>query len=166
MGNPLLSKKAKKVKKTLFQETTKTTNNLTDTMRAQNLIWISANQIWISMQVFVTKFRKKLKYIDQLRVFVNPNIIRKSKQEVVMYEWCWSVAYSKLFWPVKRTKKIIIKACDEYWESFSLKADGLLNRVIQHEYDHLQWVSFIEKITDYKKLMSAEGYIKRMVKKK
>jgi peptide deformylase len=41
-----------------------------------------------------------------------------------------------------------------------------LGRVIQHEYDHLDGIAFTEKITDMRKIMSSEEYIKRIVKKK
>ncbi len=38
--------------------------------------------------------------------------------------------------------------------------DGLLGRVIQHEYDHLDGIEFVEKITDLKRITSKEFYIK------
>jgi peptide deformylase len=41
-----------------------------------------------------------------------------------------------------------------------------LARVIQHEYDHLNGIVFIEKITDMKQCMSSEEYAKRIVQKK
>jgi peptide deformylase len=40
-----------------------------------------------------------------------------------------------------------------------------LSRVIQHEYDHLNWIEFTQKITDIKKIMSSWEYIKRIVNK-
>lgn len=134
-------------------------------MRASNLIGISANQIWVSARIFVTelrktKYRKKLIELDPLRFFINPTIIWYSKKQIIMYEGCWSVAYSQLFAPVKRSEKIIIEAYNEKGELFQLKADGLLSRVIQHEYDHLEGIVFTEKITDYKKIMSAGEYRK------
>ncbi|HBB03789.1 TPA: hypothetical protein DCZ39_02680 [Patescibacteria group bacterium] len=49
---------------------------------------------------------------------------------------------------------------------FTFKADGLLSRVIQHEYDHLEGIEFTEKLTDIKKIMSREEYIEKIVQKK
>ena len=170
MWNPILSKKSKPVKDLPSSRIKKIIKNLVDTMKASNLIWIAAPQIWINERIFVTelavtKFRKA-KDADTLRIFINPNIIWKSKDQCVMYEWCGSVAYSKLFAPVKRPSKIIIEAFDEYGEKFILHTDWLLGRVIQHEYDHLDGIAFTEKITDIKKIMSSEEYIKRIVQRK
>ena len=83
-----------------------------------------------------------------------------------MYEWCGSVAYSKIFAPVRRPSSIIIETYNEHGEKISIKAEWLLARVIQHEYDHLDGICFTEKITDIKKIMSNEEYVKRIVNKK
>ena len=167
--NPILSQKSKSVKDFFSDETKKIIEDLTDTMRAKNLIGMASWQIWAKLRIFVTEVRKtpfrNPKDIDQLRVYINPEITWKSKQQTIIYEWCWSVAYMKLFAPVKRPKKIIIEAFDEKWEKFTLKADWLLSRVIQHEYDHLDGIEFTEKVTDIKKIMSSEEYIKRIVNK-
>ena len=168
--NPTLSKKSKPVKDLKSAKTKKIIKNLVDTMRASNLIWIAAPQIWINERIFVTELRTTVfrKGSDDtiLRVFINPKITWKSKSEYVMYEWCGSVAYSKLFGPVKRPSKITIEAYDEHWKKILMNAEWLLGRVIQHEYDHLDGIAFTEKITDIKKIMSAEEYVKRIVKKK
>jgi peptide deformylase len=84
----------------------------------------------------------------------------------VIYEGCGSVAYAKLFAPVRRPEKITIEALDENGNIFRLSADGMLARVIQHEFDHLNGIEFTEKITDMRKIMSSEEYRKRMVIKK
>ena len=168
--NPILSRKSKPVKNLKSAKIKKIIRNLIDTMRASNLIWIAAPQIWINERIFVTeltvtKFRKA-KDADILRVFINPKIIWKSKGQCSMYEWCGSIAYSKLFAPVKRPNKIVIEAFDENGEILFVHADWLLWRVIQHEYDHLDGIAFTEKITDIKKIMSSEEYIKRIVQRK
>jgi peptide deformylase len=127
---------------------------------------MAASQIGEKHRIFVTEVRKTShrnpKDIDKLRVYINPKIIWSSKKEIVIYEGCGSVAYAKLFAPVKRPEKIIIEAFDENGDKFQFKTDGLLSRVIQHEYDHLDGIEFTEKITDIKKIMSSEEYIKRI----
>ncbi len=67
------------------------------------------------------------------------------KKQVIIYEGCGSVAYAKLFAPVRRPEKIIIEASDANGNQFKLKAEGFLSRVIQHEYDHLDGIEFTEK---------------------
>jgi len=42
----------------------------------------------------------------------------------------------------------------------------LLARVIQHEYDHLNGIEYTQKISDMRKIMSSEEYVKRVLNKK
>ncbi len=168
--NPILAKKAKTIKDIHAPDTKKLIKDLIDSMRANNLVGMAAPQIWISKRIFITEIRetkfRKAKDADTLKIFINPTITWRSQKSWVMYEWCWSVAYSKIFAPVKRSSTIIIEAYNEHREKNCLKIDGLLARVIQHEYDHLDGVCFTEHITDMKKIMSDEEYIKRIVNKK
>lgn len=170
IGNPLLSQKSKFVRRIDSQEVKKVVKDLVDSMRHHDLVGMASSQVGEKLRIFVTEIRKTSyrdpKDTDNLKVYINPEIAWLSKREVVAYEGCGSVAYAKLFAPVKRPKKIEIKAFDENGNKFRLKTDGLLSRVIQHEYDHLNGVEFTEKITDIKKIMSSEEYTKRIAPEK
>lgn len=114
---------------------------------------IAAPQIGENFKIFVTEpreteFRTK-DQADELRIFINPRIIEESAEKIIIYEGCGSVGRSKVFG---------IEASDEKGEKFLVKCDGLLSRVIQHENDHLQGIEFIEKVSDYTKLVSPETY--------
>jgi len=95
-------------------------------------------------------------------VYINPKIINSSQEGVVIYEGCGSVLNGKLFGPVSRPKQITIEAFELDGKKFQFTAEGILGRVIQHEYDHMFGIEFLEKISDYKKLMTVEWYIERI----
>ena len=124
----------------------------------------------MNLKIFVTETRptrsRKSESSDKLRIFINPKIVWKSRKEIIIYEGCGSVANGDLFGPVRRPEKVKVTASNEKGEKFKLKASGLLARVIQHEYDHLIGIEFVEKICDYKKIMSKGEYIKMMEKSK
>lgn len=166
IGNPILSQKSNPVTDFDSEETKRVIENLTDSVRFHDLIGMAASQIGEKLRIFVTEVRstsyRNLEK-DKLRVYINPKITWFSKKQVVIYEGCGSVAYAKLFGPVERPESIIIEALDENGKKFELEADGMLARVIQHEYDHLDGIEFTEKITDMKKIMSSEEY-RKMVK--
>lgn len=128
------------------------------------MIGIAAQQIGENWKIFVTEPREtKTRPVDQadeLRVYINPEIVWSSDEESIIYEGCGSVLNTSLFGPVKRPKDITVEAFDQNGNKFRLTCNGILSRVIQHEYDHLSGIEFIEKIFDYKKLMSAEFYFK------
>lgn len=138
--------------------------DLIETMRATECIGMAAPQIGENWKVFVTEPRKTkfriADQVDKLRVYVNPKIVETSKEQVVIWEGCGSFVHGELFGPVKRPKEIMIEAQDLKGKRFRLVCDGILARVIQHEYDHLDGIEFIEKVTDLRELKNADFYIK------
>src|SRR3989339_172008 len=169
IGNPILHNKSTFVVDINSEETKKVIKNLTDSVRHHGLVGMAASQIGEKLRIFVTEVRKtKYRNLekDKLRIYINPKIIWFSKKEVVIYEGCGSVAYAKLFAPIKRPEKIIIEATDEKGNKFTLKADAMLSRVIQHEQDHLNGIEFTERIKDMRQIMSSEEYKKKMLVKK
>lgn len=145
----------------------KVVKDLVETMHAGDLfIGLAAPQIGENYQIIATELRETKARTaiqsDKLRIYINPKIIFYSKAKDIVYEGCGSVVQANLFGPVKRSKEIIIEAFNPDGRKFRLRCDGLLGRVIQHEYDHLSGVEFTEKIFDYKKLMNRDFYIKRI----
>ena len=76
-------------------------------------------------------------------VFINPKIIKKSGA-IISNEGCLS--FPEAYTDVRRYKNITVKAIDRNGRPFVLEANGgtLLTRCIQHEFDHLNGVLFID----------------------
>jgi len=167
VGNPIIRRKSKKVTSVTSLKIKKTIRDLTQTMRAANLVGISAPQIGLNLRVLLTEIRKtpyrKSNELDKMRIFINPRITFMSKKQVSRYEGCGSVASSGIFAKVPRSYQIIVNAVNEKNEAFTLKVKGLLARIIQHEFDHLEGIIFLDRVVDNKSLMSKEEYLK-MVK--
>ena len=138
--------------------------DLKDTISKAGLVGIAAPQIGENYCVFVTHPRNtKTRNIgkeDIFRAYINPKITFFSEERVIIYEGCGSVVKGQLFGPVERPSEVKIEAHDENGDKFEITTDGLLARVIQHEYDHMFGIEFTEKITDYKKLTSQLFYRK------
>lgn len=136
--------------------------DLSDTLIENDIIGIAAPQIGVNKKVFVTEIRKTKArnpdFPDKLRIFINPEIIEFSKECSIIYEGCGCVP--NIFGPVSRPKQIKIKYLDIDSKIYLLKCDGILARVIQHEFDHLNGIEFTERITDYSKIYSRENYVK------
>ncbi|EKD96461.1 MAG: hypothetical protein ACD_24C00035G0004 [uncultured bacterium] len=160
-SDPLLHTASRLVVDFHSPEVLETVSDLINTMREENLIGMAAPQIGKSLQIFVTEIRKT-KYrnpqeIDILRVFVNPQIINCSKEVISGFEGCGSLREPALFVKITRPKKITVNGYNQLGESFSLDAEGLLSRVIQHEIDHLQGIVCIEK---QEEIITEEEYLK------
>jgi len=165
IGDERLKNANKTLKPTDMAIIKKIVKDLTDTMIHADIVGIAAPQIGENYRIMLSEPRQtKFRAADQsdiLRVYINPKIIEFSKEEIIIYEGCGSVS-SNFFGPVKRPKEIVIEAYDINFKKFRLRCDGLLARVIQHEYDHLSGIEFIEKIYDYKKVMNFEFYCKNI----
>lgn len=164
IGNPLLKAKNQKVADINDPKIKQVIQDCIDTMRANELIGIAAPQIGENFRIFVTEPRetdiRPKDQSDDLRTYINPNMTWSSDEQIEIWEGCGCVAHATLFAPVIRPKIITIEATDINGKKFQLKADGILGRVMQHEYDHLDGIEFVEKIKDLKRITSKEFYIK------
>lgn len=87
-------------------------------------------------------------------VFVNPEIVKTSKEKMLAEEGCLSVRW--LYGRVKRSQKTLVRAYDETGKMFTLGGSGLLSQAFQHEIDHLDGVLFIDKATDLREMVPEE----------
>lgn len=105
-------------------------------------IGLAANQVGKDLSIFVVD--KKLAEENSVPdVFINPEITEYSKETDETEEGCLSI--SDYWAPVKRSKKIKIKALDENGNKIKFKARGFLARVLQHETDHLNGITIKER---------------------
>lgn len=113
-----------------------------DLMYAANGIGLAANQVDLPLQLFVINLAAEPDKGEEL-VFVNP-VIDHPKGTDEAEEGCLSIP--GVHGVVARPQQIHVSAYDLMGNEIDLVADGLLARAIQHEYDHLQGVLFIDRI--------------------
>ena len=95
---------------------------------------------------------------NQLRVFINPEIIKK-EGTAVNEEGCLSVPgfYDK----VERAETVMVTALDRDGQRFTINASGLLAVCIQHEVDHLDDLVFVEYLSPLKANRIKNKLVKR-----
>ena len=164
VGNPIIRARSRTVRSVSSPETRKIVGDLIDSMRAANLVGMAAPQIGINVRIFVTEIRatkyRKPAERDGVRIFINPKILHLSKKKVPGHEGCGSVAVGGLFGNVNRSYGVTVSAFDKEGRKFILRAEGLLARIIQHEYDHLEGKIFLDRMKETTSLMSREEYLK------
>ncbi len=94
------------------------------------------------------------KKISLPRVFVNPVIVKRSREKHSVEEGCLSVRYA--YGMMKRTKKVTVRALDSEGTPFERGASGLLAQIFQHEIDHLNGILFIDSATAIRELTQEE----------
>ena len=114
---------------------------LKDNMIHHKGVGLSANQLGINERVFV--MIRDIEF-NEIIVCFNPQIIKTYKEEVEMEEGCLS--YPDLFLKITRPKKIIVKYEDADKKIHKLKLDELASRIFQHEYDHMEGITYRQLI--------------------
>lgn len=122
-----------------FSEVPELSERMFDAMKEFRGIGLAANQIGVSLRVAVLHVTGW----PQM-VLVNPRIVR-TKGEAVNSEGCLSVQSSRHWVPVKRAKIVYVEYQDTEGNARKLKASDLLGRCIQHELDHLDGLTCLER---------------------
>jgi peptide deformylase len=140
-GEKTLREKSKDVHK-VSRKIQDLVKDLLDTLYAQNGVGLAAPQIGENYRVFVIDTSSGEEDLNPI-IFINPKIIKKSGA-VVSHEGCLS--FPEAYTDVRRYANVMVKAMDETGRSFVLEAKegSLLARAIQHEFDHLEGVLFID----------------------
>jgi len=126
-------------------EVRKLVRDMAETMYAAPGIGLAATQVDVHKRVIVMDVSEAR---DQLRVFINPEILASSG-EAEHEEGCLSVPgyYDK----VTRAASVRVRALNEEGEPFELDADGMLAVCIQHEMDHLVGKVFVDHLSPLKR---------------
>ena len=140
-GTPSLREKSKEVHK-ISKKIQILVDDLYDTLYALNGVGLAAPQIGENLRVFVIEVGTDPKTMNPI-TFINPKIIKK-EGAVNSYEGCLS--FPDAYTNVRRYKDVKVKATDIKGKPFILEAKegSLLARAIQHEFDHLDGILFID----------------------
>ena len=164
LGDTVLREKARPVAE-VTDEIRSLAEEMLDTMVEAKGVGLAGPQVGKPIRMFVI-----IADDDVRRVFINPQIIATSQELSDYEEGCLSVP--EVYETIKRPAKVTVQAVNEKGKPFTLEADGLLARVIQHENDHLDGVMFIDrgdadftKKTADKFAKRAEHYAKKQMEK-
>lgn len=136
-NNEILRKKSKDLDS--FQEAKKIEKILRETLKSTaTWVWLSAPQIWLNQRIFIAMFDRK-----RITTIVNPKIIKCSTKKDIAQEWCLSLPW--IWWDVERYSVIQVEYFSTKWEKIMKNLNWFAAKVFQHEYDHLNWILFIDK---------------------
>ena len=128
----------------------------------KDAVAIAAPQIGVSLQIFVVNSeilnpkdeQGKSKEKTPDLIFINPEIIKRSKKETEAEEGCLSVRW--WYGKVRRAEKMTIRAYDENGKTFTRGGSGLLAQIFQHEIDHLNGILFTDKAKELHEMPPGE----------
>jgi peptide deformylase len=151
-GHPVLKKVASDIEKD-EPDLEQFVGDMFETLYQAEGLGLAAPQVGKSLRLFVIDgapvAEDEPELADFKRVFINAQITEKDGEVVPMNEGCLSIPNIRE--EVRRDSRIRITYYDENWEFHDEEFEGYKARIIQHEYDHLDGILFVEKINPLKK---------------
>ncbi len=159
-GSPVLKRVAQEVEVPSTQ-TNEFIEDLFETMYASKGVGLAAPQVGVSSRIFVvdgTPFAEDADTPEEAeelkrfkRAFINPTIVEESGTAWGFEEGCLSIP--EIHETVQRKTTVVIESQTATGEWIEETFTGLPARIIQHEYDHLEGVLFLDRLTPLKRRM-------------
>ena len=121
-------------------ELVKFAGDLIETMQANNGIGLAANQVGRAVRIYAVD-PSIVKKDEKPFVLINPRIVETSGMQIGE-EGCLS--FPGLFETVSRPDRVLIEALDIDGNALKLEKEGMIARVLLHEYDHLDGKLFVD----------------------
>ena len=129
--------------------------DLWETMYQSDGVGLAAPQVNRSVRVFVidaSAFQEKYPEVENFKkTFINAKIYAEEGEEFSFNEGCLS--FPGLREDIMRKPVIKIKYLDEDFVEHDEQYDSVIARVIQHEYDHIEGVVFVDRVSTLKKML-------------
>jgi peptide deformylase len=150
-GNPILKKEAAEIAEGTNLDAL--IKDMYATMDFANGVGLAAPQINQSVRLFVIDSSLMLDEDEEekgiRRVFINPIILDEYGDDYSFEEGCLSIPEVRA--EIIRPERLTIEYYDENWNLKEEEFSGMTARVIQHEYDHLEGILFVDYLKGLKK---------------
>lgn len=129
-------------------------DDMFETMYNSEGVGLAAPQVGVLKRIFVIDADNMVDEEEEEYgpiAFINPVIVEKKGRQVPLDEGCLSIPDVKD--TVVRPEGIVVRYKDENFEDQELDVAGWMARVIQHEYDHLDGILFIDYLSAFRRRM-------------
>ncbi|WP_457600787.1 peptide deformylase [Hydrogenivirga sp.] len=139
------------------REVEKLIRDMFDTMYNAEGVGLAANQIGVPLSVMVIDTTPKEDAPDLKLVLINPEIV-SSEGKLKYKEGCLS--FPGLSVEVERARSVKVRAMNEHGEPVEVELTDFPAIVFQHELDHLQGITFIDRLKGWRRRLALEKYRK------
>lgn len=158
-GDPVLRKETEEITKD-YPKLDTVIENMFETMYEARGIGLAAPQVSLPIRLFIvdaTPFHDDEDLTEEeqnflatfKRVFINARIVEESGDEWAFNEGCLSIPDVRE--DVFRQPEIVMEYFDENFKKHKESFKGIVARIIQHEYDHIEGILFTDKLSPLKK---------------
>lgn len=145
LGDPVLRRKAHKVSH-IDKDMRILANDMIETLHDAGGVGLAAPQIGESIRMIIVEYPEDDTTEDSPKktyTVINPEITWRSEETVMGVEGCLSVV--GMAGNVERNESVKVRGLNMFGRPFSIKADGWLARIFQHEIDHLDGICYVDR---------------------
>ncbi len=156
LGEPVLRQRAQEIphENIRSNEIQRLIDDMLDTIEVYEGIGLAAPQVHESVRLFIIQDvydpGENGKLLLPAQVVINPTITFLTQNESTYWEGCLSIP--DLRGLVPRPNKIRVDGFDRDGRKVSFDAEGFAATVVQHEFDHLDGIVFLDRMRDLKSL--------------
>ncbi len=135
-------------------ETQTLIDNMVESMREEHGVGLAAPQVGVGAQLFIYQAPGPPEI--PLTVVINPLVTPQARE--MSYDWEGCLSIPDLRGLVPRHPKVRVQGLDREGKRLDYIATGFEARIVQHEYDHLNGVVFLDRMRDFKSLSFFEEW--------
>lgn len=164
LGNEVLRRPAQEIKDIKNSNIQNLIEDMIATVADANAVGLAAPQVYESIRLMIVWSRPNARYpkapaMEPLAV-INPEITYYSEELETSWEGCLSTPGIRALVP--RHKSIKVSFYNRAGEHISAEYGDFVARIFQHEYDHLEGVMFLDRVTSSKDIMMEKEWQKLM----
>ena len=163
LGHPVLQARAEEVEGVTEPQIQSLINDMLITVMDANGVGLAAPQVYAPVRIIVVAPRPSARYPDapemEPAAMINPEILWESEERVTGWEGCLSAPGVRA--PVPRAEQVTLQYLTRNGEQNEAAFTAFLARIIQHECDHLDGISFLERVAHPREIVMEKEFLRR-----
>lgn len=162
LGQPILRQKCQEVSNIKDPRIQSLIDNLIATTPEVDGVGISANQVYQPVRLFIIASHPSRRYPKAPKMIptamINPILLEHSKDQAKDWEGCLSIPGIR--GNIPRFRKVKVEYTSRVGKKVTKTFKGFISRIFQHEYDHINGITFLERLKSTKDIISEKEFQK------
>lgn len=165
LGHPVLQARAEEVEDATEPLVQSLIDDMLVTVVDANGVGLAAPQVYESVRIIIVASRPSARYPSAPEMapmaMINPEIVRASEEMATDWEGCLSAPGIRA--PVPRAEQVTLRYMTRNGEQKEGQVADFVARIVQHECDHLDGISFLERVAHPREIVMEKEYMRRTV---
>jgi peptide deformylase len=108
-------------------------------------VGLAGPQVSVRKRILIMNAESDVEQPELNLTLINPTVVERTGNKILMEEGCLS--FPGIFAEIRRSENCVVEAVDLEGQPLRVELTGFQSRVVQHEYDHLQGVLLVDRMS-------------------